>query len=233
MNHNRSKKVGLALGGGYSRGLAHIGVLEVLEREGIPIDLIAGTSAGALVGALYACERDASLIKHQAAQMDWVGLTSLIDLTIHRSGFLGGRKVTNLLKQLIGDAYFEDLEIPFCCVATDIITGDQVELCSGSVLDAVRASISIPVVFTVVKNQGKYLVGGGLVNPVPVSVAKAMGADFVIAVDVTPDKTERAAHITKNETSREPSLFQVMVQAIYIGTYYSARTVSEGADVII
>jgi NTE family protein len=233
MSQTKAKKVGLALGGGYARGLAHIGVLEVLEREGIPVDLIAGTSAGALVGALYACERDAALIKKQAAQMDWVGLTSLIDLTIHRSGFLGGRRVSNLLKRLMGDARFEDLAIPFSCVATDIITGDQVVLSSGPVLEAVRASISVPVVFTVVKNQGRYLVDGGLVNPVPVSVARAMGADFVIAVDVTPDKAERAAHISRNETSREPSLIQVLVQAIYIGTYYSARMVSEGADVII
>jgi NTE family protein len=233
MNQTTNKKVGLALGGGYARGLAHIGVLEVLEREGIPVDLIAGTSAGALVGALYATEMDAAVIRQQAGQMDWVGLTSLIDLSIHRSGFLAGRKVSNLLKRLMGDVNFKDLKIPLSCVATDIMTGDQVSISEGSVLDAVRASISIPVVFTVAKNQGRYLVDGGLVNPVPVSVAKEMGADFIIAVDVTPDKAERAAHITAHETSREPGFLQVIVQAIYISTYYTAHTVSEGADVII
>jgi NTE family protein len=233
MNQTKAKKVGLVLGGGYARGLAHIGVLEVLEREGIPIDLVAGTSAGALVGALYSAERDVSMIKRQATQMDWVGLTSLIDLTIHRSGFLGGRKVTGLLKRLIGDVVFKDLSIPLACVATDIITGDEVVLAEGPVLDAVRASISVPVAFTVVKNQGRYLVDGGLVNPVPVSVARSMGADFVIAVDVTPDKEERAAYITRNEKVKEPGLFQVLVQAIYIGSYYTARAVSESADVII
>jgi NTE family protein len=229
----KTKKVGLALGGGYARGLAHIGVLEVLEREGIPIDLIAGTSAGALVGALYASERDATLIKKQVGQMDWIGLTSLIDLTIHRSGFLAGKKVSSLLKRLMGDVRFEDLSIPLTCVATDIITGDEVVLSQGPVLEAVRASISIPVIFTVVKSQGRYLVDGGLVNPVPVSVARTMGADFVIAVDVTPAKAERAAQITRNESAREPGIFQVMVQSIYISTYYSAHTVSEGADIII
>ena len=233
MSQSKLKKVGLALGGGYARGLAHIGVLEVLEREGIPIDLIAGTSAGALVGALYAAEGDAALIRKQATQMDWVGLTSLIDFTIHRSGFLGGRRVTGLLKRFMGDVRFEDLTIPLSCVATDIITGDEVVLSHGPVLEAVRSSISVPVLFTVVKNEGRFLVDGGLVNNVPVSVARKMGADFVIAVDVTPDRRERAAHITRNETNREPGLFQVMLQAIYIGTYYSARGVSEGADLII
>jgi NTE family protein len=233
MSTVKAKKVGLALGGGYARGLAHIGILEVLEREGIPIDLIAGTSAGALVGALYASEGDVGLIKKQVGQMDWLGVTSLIDPTIHRSGFLAGKRVSSLLKRLIGDVHFEDLRVPLTCVATDIITGDEVRLSEGPVLDAVRASISVPVVFTVVKNQGGFPVDGGLVNPVPVSVARAMGADFVIAVDVTPDKADRAAHITQNETTREPGIFQVMVQAIYISTYYSARAVSEGADIII
>jgi NTE family protein len=233
MSTAKAKKVGLALGGGYARGLAHIGILEVLEREGIPIDLIAGTSAGALVGALYASEGDVGLIKKQVGQMDWLGVTSLIDPTIHRSGFLAGKRVSKLLKRLIGDVHFKDLSLPLTCVATDIITGDEVRLSEGPVLDAVRASISVPVVFTVVKNQGRFLVDGGLVNPVPVSVARAMGADFVIAVDVTPDKADRAAHITQNETTREPGIFQVMVQAIYISTYYSARAVSEGADIII
>jgi NTE family protein len=133
----------------------------------------------------------------------------------------------------MGDVRFEDLSIPLTCVATDIITGDEVDLSQGPVLEAVRASISIPVIFTVVKNQGRYLVDGGLVNPVPVSVARAMGAAFVIAVDVTPDKAERAAQITHNESVKEPGIFQVMVQSIYISTYYSACTVSEDADIII
>jgi NTE family protein len=226
-------KIGLALGGGYARGLAHIGVLEVFEREGIPIDMIAGTSIGALVGALYAREHDAALIKKQATQLDWIGVTSLIDLAVPKSGFIAGKRVTNLLRRFIGDAKFQDLNIPLACVATDIITGDEIVLNEGSILEAVRASISIPVIFAVARKNNRYLVDGGLVNPVPVSVVKKMGADFIIAVDVTPDKDERAHHLTKNSESKEPGIFQVMVQSIYITTYLSSRVVSAGADVLV
>jgi NTE family protein len=228
------KKIGLALGGGYARGLAHIGILEVLEREGIPIDMIAGTSIGALVGALYAREKDAVLIKKQAMQMDWVGMTALVDFTLPKSGFIAGRRVTNFLKRLIGDVQFKDLDIPFACVATDIISGEEVLLDEGPVLEAVRASISIPVVFTVVNKAGRYLVDGGLVNQIPISVVKKMGADFVIAVDITPKKNERAEYLIKNkEKTKEPGLFQVIIQTIYLGTYPMSKTAEESADVII
>lgn len=225
--------VGLALGGGYARGLAHIGVLEVFEKEGIPVDMIAGTSIGALVGGLYAREHDAALIKKQALQLDWRAFTSLVDLALPKSGFISGKRVTNLLRRFIGDVQFKDLSIPLACVATDIISGDEVVINEGSVLEAIRASISVPVIFTVVKRHNRYLVDGGLVNPVPVSVVKKMGADFVIAVDVTPDRAERANFLTKNAEVKEPGIFQVMVQSIYIPTYFSAHVVSEGANVVV
>jgi NTE family protein len=226
-------KVGLAFGGGYARGLAHIGVLEVLEREGIPIDIIAGTSMGALVGALYAREREAALIKKQATQLDWVGLATLIDPAVPRSGLITGRRITNLLKRFMGDITFEDLGIPLACVATDIISGQEVVMTEGSVLEAVRASISIPVIFRAVKKDGRFLVDGGLVNNVPVSVARKMGAAYVIAVDVTPSRKERAEHLLQDAEVKEPSLLHVMVQSIYITTYLSTHAVTEGADIVI
>jgi NTE family protein len=226
-------KVGLALGGGAARGIAHIGVLEVLEREGIPIDMIAGTSAGALVGALYAREKDAVLMKKQAMALDWVALTSLVDLTLPKNGFISGNRLTRLLGRFIGEVDFKDLEIPLSCIATDIISGNEVVMQEGSVLEAVRASISIPIIFAVIKNHNRYLVDGGLVNPVPVKTVKDMGADFVIAVDVTPDKAEREAFLRKSNEVKEPSLFQVIVQSIYIATYYTARSSSDGADEVI
>lgn len=228
-----SKKVGLALGGGYARGLAHVGVLEVLEREGIPIDMIAGTSIGAIVGALYSRQADASKIKEEAMLLDWVGITSLVDPTLPKSGLIKGKRITNLLRRFIGNASFKDLKIPLACIATDIITGDEVVINEGSVLEAVRASFSIPVIFTVVKNRGRYLVDGGLVNPVPVSVVKEMGADFIIAVDVTPDIRDRAERLTKNDKTKEPGILQVITQSIYISTYLTAKAVSEGADIAI
>jgi NTE family protein len=233
MDKNGTKKVGLALGGGYARGLAHIGVIELLEKEGIPIDLISGTSIGAVIGALYSHKLDISEIKTLAKKLDMAGVTALVDLTLPRSGIIGGKRITGLLHRLLGDITFEDLKLPFRCVATDITTGDEVVLQEGSVLEAVRASISIPVIFSVLKEQGRYLVDGGLVNPVPVNVARQMGADFVIAVDVTPDKIERANYLKENVENKPPNIFHVMVQSIYITTYLSARKVSEGADTII
>jgi NTE family protein len=233
MEQKNSKKVGLALGGGYARGLAHIGVIELLEKEGIPVDYIAGTSMGAVVGALYAREINIAQIKKLATELDFVSLTSLVDLTMPRSGIMGGKRVTALLRRLLGDVQFKDLEIPFSCVATDIESGEEVILNEGPVLDAVRASFSIPIIFSVTKINGRYLVDGGLVNNVPVSVVKQMGSDFVIAVDVTPDKNERAEYLKQNMENKPPSLFHVMVQSIYIATYLNGRMVSEGADAII
>lgn len=232
MKGNR-KKVGLALSGGYAWGLGHIGVLEVLEREGIPIDMMAGTSIGALIGALYAYQEDAGKIKEQSLLLNWMGTISLVDLALPKSGLIGGKRITNLLRRFIGNVSFKDLNIPFACVATDIMTGDEVVINEGSVLEAVRASFSIPVIFTVVKNHGRYLVDGGLVNPVPVSVVKKMGADFVIAVDVTPDIKDRADYFKKDESVKEPGIFQVITQTIHISTYLTAKTAAKGADITI
>jgi NTE family protein len=230
LEEGKRKKVGLVLGGGYASGLAHIGVLEVLEKEHIPIDLIAGTSMGALIGALYLKEHDIELMRKQAIHLDWLGLTSLIDLIIPRNGFIGGKSIIRLLKRSIGDITFKDLDMPFACVATDIITGNEVIINEGSVLEAIRASISIPVVFRAVKKKNRYLVDGGLVNEILVSVAKKMGADIIIAVDLTPRRHERSDYMTK---LKEPSIFQTIVQTMYIITYLSNRSSSEGADVVI
>lgn len=236
MLKRKKRKIGLALSGGVARGLAHIGVLEVLQKEGIPIDMIAGTSAGATIGAIYAQGRDATSIKDEALGLDWKRLASLVDLALPRSGFIGGKKVTNLLRQFIGgDIKFDDLKIPLACVATDIITGEEVVIKEGSVLQAVRASFSIPTIFTVAKWKNRYLVDGGLVNPVPVSVLREMGADFIIAVNVIPDLTERASHMSKEGTKdhKEPNIFTVIMQSIYIATYALVRSCLEGADIVI
>jgi len=228
----RSKKgkIGLALGGGAARGLAHIGVLEVLEKEGIPIDMIAGTSAGAAIGALYAQGKHASQIKDLALNMGWKQLVSLVDLALPRSGFIEGMRIKNLLKSIIGDIEFSDLRIPLACVTTDIRSGEEVVISQGSVLEGVRASISIPVIFTAVKWQDRYLVDGGLINPVPVSTVREMGADFIIAVNVIPDIGDRTQ---RPQEFKAPGIFHVMLQSIYIATYSLVRSSLEGADIVI
>ena len=229
------RKIGLALGGGAAKGLAHIGVLDVLAKEGIPIDMIAGTSAGAAIGAIYAQGKDFGEIKKMAIDLGRKKSASLVDLALSKTGFIGGKKITHLLRTIIGgDIEFSDLKIPLACVATDVSTGEEVVIEQGSVLEAVRASISIPAIFTVVKWKGRYLVDGGLVNPVPVSALRGMGADFIIAVNVISDISTRVHQGKKGtEGFKKPNIFSVIMQSIYIGTYSLARSCLEGADIVI
>jgi len=225
----RKKKVGLALSGGAARGLAHIGVLEVLHKEGIPIDMIAGTSAGAVAGAVYAWNQDITRMKKEVLAVNWMKIAPLIDLSLLKSGLIKGRKIKGLLASYVGgNIKFSDLKIPFACVASDIETGQEVVIDRGSVPEALRASISIPGIFAVVKNEGRYLVDGGLTTPVPVEVIKKMGADFIIAVNVTPGVSDRVRKVRK-----EPGIFHVIMQSIYITTYAMAQHNLEYADIVI
>ena len=182
-----SVKIGYALGGGAARGLSHIGVLKVLDEHGISPDIIAGTSIGAIVGALYAGGYEPSEIEQLVLGLDWKKLVYLVDMTLPLSGLLQGKRVVSLLKSILGDLTFSQLRCDFACVATDIINGEQVVLRDGSLIEAVRASISIPGIFTPVAIKGRYLVDGGLINAVPVSVCREMGAEYVIGVNVIPE----------------------------------------------
>lgn len=176
-------KIGLALGSGSARGLAHIGVLRAVEEAGIEIDFIAGTSMGALVGAVYAAgELDELEAVFQS--FDWKKTVAFFDVVLPKSGLLDGAKVSDLVREYVQSARIEELPKRFAAVATDIVSGEELTMASGDVIDAVRASISVPGVFTPIRSNGRILVDGGLVNPVPVSVARAMGADVVIAVDL-------------------------------------------------
>jgi NTE family protein len=224
-----NRKVGLALSGGAARGLAHIGVLDVLKKEGIPIDMIAGTSAGAVIGAVYAWSQDTDYIKKEAREANWKKIAPLIDPSLFKTGLIKGKKIKDLLASYIGGSKkFSDLKIPFVCVATDIETGEEVVIDRGPVPEALRASISIPGIFTVARREGRYLVDGGLVNPVPVNVVRRMGADFVIAVNVTPGVNTRI-----EKRRKEPSIFQILLQSIYIATYTLARNNMADADIAI
>ncbi|MBN2186023.1 MAG: patatin-like phospholipase family protein [Dehalococcoidia bacterium] len=204
-------KVGLALGGGGARGLAHIGVLKALEEESIPIDMIAGTSAGAMVGACYAKERNASILEELVLGIDWRKMARLVDpnLLLLGKGFVHGDKIKEFGKSIIGDAKFEDLEIPLAVVAADAQTTEEIVIDRGSVLEAVRASISLPVILTPVKHGNRFLIDGGIVNPVPVDVVRNMGAEVVIAVNVEPSPfPKRQVRLTEEKKMPEetPSL---------------------------
>ncbi|MCD4707398.1 MAG: patatin-like phospholipase family protein [Candidatus Sabulitectum sp.] len=177
-------RIGLALGSGSARGWAHIGVIRALEEAGINVDCIAGTSIGALVGAVYASGRFAELEK-AVLQLERKQILLFSDIILPKSGLIDGRKISNLIQQHVLDTPIESLPLPLCIIATDLTTGREVVLKDGDISEAVRASVSIPGVFTPVRKEDRLLVDGGLVNPVPVSIAREMGADFVIAVDLS------------------------------------------------
>lgn len=180
------RSVGLALGSGSARGLAHIGVLRALREAGVQVSYVAGTSIGALIGAVYASGRLDDLAE-ELLSFDRKAVAALLDPIFPRSGLIDGHKVAALVRTHVGETKIENLPIPFRAVATDIQTGTEAVIGSGDVVEAVRASIAVPGVLTPVRSEGRVLVDGGLVNPVPVNVARAMGAEHVIAVDLNHD----------------------------------------------
>jgi NTE family protein len=192
-------KIGYALGSGGARGLAHIGVLKVLEEHGIRPDIVAGTSMGSIIGALYSGGLTPGEIEKLALGLDWRKLLNLVDVTLPISGLLKGNRVVSLLRSIIGEMTFSQLKYDFASVATNIINGEQVVLHDGSLIEAIRASISIPGIFTPVAVAGRYLVDGGLINTVPVSVCRDMGADYVIGVNVIPRPGQAICNPAKSQ----------------------------------
>ena len=181
---NQRKTVGLVLGSGASRGWAHIGALEALDEADIPVDMIAGCSVGSYVGAIYASGGLGSL-KEFVLRMDGKKVFSYFDVVFPRHGLLDGtRKLSEMLSMHTAATTFEELSIPLVMVATDLGAGEKIILKSGDLFTALRATMSLPGLFAPVRVQDRWLVDGGLVDPVPVGIARAMGADVVIAVDL-------------------------------------------------
>lgn len=186
---NPSYKLGLALGGGAARGWSHIAVLRELEARGVRPEVVTGTSMGALIGAAYALGR-LDALETWVSGMRWPELAGYFDIRLE-GGVIAGERLMVALAELIGDADFSACPIPFAAVATDLETGQERWLMEGRILDAVRASIALPILLSPVRYQETWLVDGGLVNPVPVSLCRAMGARYVIAVDLLGDALER------------------------------------------
>ena len=206
-------KVGLALGGGGARGLAHIGVLKVLEKENIPIDLITGTSMGAIIGGVYALKKDISAIEKIAEKYskisefnidlsfgekekkdkpfflkkmsDFLKRGYILNLELRRKYINDGEGVKKIIKDLVGDKTFTDTKIPFTAVTADLVKGEKVIIRKGKLFDALLASASIPGMFPPVILDKKILVDGGIVDVVPIETAQSLGANFVIGVNVS------------------------------------------------
>jgi NTE family protein len=179
-------RIGLALGGGIARGWAHIGVLHRLTEIGLVPDLVCGTSMGALVGAFYLSGK-LDEFEHLVRTLTRLRMVRLLDFMVPQNGILGGKRMFREMEKLVGEIHIEDLPKPFAAVAAELSTGHEIWLTRGHMLDAVRASVSIPGVFKPVKRDGRWMIDGALVNPVPVSVCRAMGARMVIAVNLTGD----------------------------------------------
>jgi len=179
-------KIGLALGSGVARGWAHIGVLRALERRGIKPDIVCGTSIGALIGGVY-LGGQLDELEDWARQLNKVRLSWLFDFQLGYGGLIAGRRIMQIFDRELRDRLIEDLPRRFACVTTEFGTGHEVWLQSGNLIDAVRASYALPGLFPPVKIDGRWLLDGALVNPVPVSVCRALGARIVIAVNLNAD----------------------------------------------
>lgn len=213
--------VALVLGAGSARGLAHIGVIQVLLEEDIAFDFIVGSSMGAMVGAIYASGADIYMFDKMIEHMN-TGL--MVDVQVPRFGFVAGKRINSFICLLTKNKTFHDLQPPVMVVATDLISGQRIVFDEGPVAEAVRASISIPGVFTPVRKDDMVLVDGAVIDRLPVEVAKDRGADIVIAVDVTfgPDKK-----VTINNT------MDVFMTALDIMQKHHFDTIGPQADILI
>lgn len=199
MKKSHGERIGLALGGGSARGWAHIGVIQTLNRAGIYPDIVCGTSIGALVGAAYV-DGDLERLDAWVRSLTVQTVVGFLDFTLS-GGLIKGEKLIDFFRSHFVDRQIAELPLPFAAVATDLQSGREVWLKEGSVMEAVRASIALPGLFTPARHDGRWLVDGGLVNPVPVSLCRAMGADWVIAVDLSSDLV---GHRLKPKTARPP-----------------------------
>jgi len=212
----RPQHIGLVLGGGAARGMAHIGVLQALEAHEVRPDCIVGASAGSLVGGLYAAGLSTAQMRVLAHQLNWwdvsrlpmsVSWSSLAALTTPL-GILDLDRLNSWIKKALGaDPHFHELQIPFAAIATDIATGQSIMLNDGPIAPAIRASCSVPGIFTPVRRNGRLLVDGGASNNLPVSAVQQMGADYVIAVDLLPSVISPAAEPT--------NILEVTITSLY------------------
>lgn len=213
-------RIGIALGGGAAKGFAHIGVIKMLEANGFKPEVVSGTSAGSLVGALYASGMDAFQMQEHAVALDEARIR---DVTLFNGGLIRGQKLQDYVNEMVGKRAFDKMKKPFAVVSTQLETGERTIFVRGNVGQAVRASCSIPGVFEPVKIGNFYYIDGGVVSPVPVDAARQLGADFVIAVDISTRITGKTPE----------SLLGVVNQSITImGQKLGAQELSR-ADVVI
>lgn len=223
MAQNTEKRpvIGLALGGGMARGCAHVGVLRELERHQIPIDLIAGTSVGSLIGGAYCAGLSPDQVEQLALNISW---SDLGRATVSLMGFYNSERTEDYVRKHFPITEFEKTRIPFGAVATDLQTGKMVVFTEGSIPLAIRASCAMPVFYTPVTVNGRMMVDGGLVGHIPASVARMMGADIVIAVDIN------SQHLPIPQPT---NMFSIMSQSLSIMGRSAVSYIYSDADVVV
>jgi NTE family protein len=220
----RPPKIGLALGGGAARGFAHIGVIKALEAQGIFPDVVVGTSAGSLVGALYAAGHNGFALHKMALEMDEAAISDwLVPFFATSTGVLKGEALQNYVNRAVNETPLEKLKIPFGAVATDLANGSSILFRRGNVGIAVRASSAVPGLFQPVRIGAQSYVDGGLVSPVPVRFAQEMGADFVIAVNIS----------AQPDAQPSSSTLDVLLQTFAIMGQSINRYELQQADIVI
>jgi predicted acylesterase/phospholipase RssA len=229
MNAGNKPKIGLVLGGGGARGLAHIGVLKVFARRNIPVDLLAGASMGGFMAAAYAT--GLSILELDAEAMRMTRLTRmirLVDLSGPRRGLIEGSRLRAYLCSLLGkDTRIENLPIPLALLAVDLLTGRLIVLREGRLVDAVQATMAVPGLFTPVRLGEYRLVDGGLLDNVPIDVARNMGADITIAVDVSPSYIQDASPGSQPGEKDWPAWFPSFARDFYLAELLMISTLTE------
>ncbi len=237
---SRPRKVGLALGGGAARGLAHLGVIKALKEHQVPIHFIAATSSGAIMGSLLAAGMDIKKMIQISKQLEW---NQFARLTFEKTGPISGEAIEKFINNNIGSITFSELKIPLAVVATDLMTGKPVILSEGKVSLAVRASVAFPGVFANVRLNNRILVDGGVSYNVPVEVVKNMGAEVVIAVDVIPkgvmrkepaniiEVIDRSVDLLLRKTTRS-SLFKADIVIEPVDEYVSSIALEKASELI-
>ena len=252
MTDHPKPKLGIALGAGSARGWAHIGVIRALAEAGIEPDIVCGCSIGAFVGAAYV-NGDLDKLENWVTGLNWKDVLGLLDISFN-GGLVKGDKLVDFFSKRFVDHDFNSLDKPFACVATDLENGREIWLRDGSVAEAVRASIAMPGLFKPLLRDGRLLVDGALVNPVPVSLCRALGADLVIAVDLGSERSGRSHRLpdapvsegwrqrllqglgmTSAKTEVLPSLVEVLTASLNIMQVRIARSrlAGEPADVVL
>jgi len=224
----QTKKVGLALGGGGAKGIAHIGVIRELERCGIEISFISGTSMGALVGGFYAATKDIRFLEDFFISIQKDDIFPATHMMRKKDGEMFKHGLLEKIKQKIKGIDIKDTKIPFSAIATDVEMGDEIVLREGNLLDAIQASTALPFVFPPARINGRVLMDGGFVNPIPADIVRSMGAECVIAVDVS----SKWINLEK-ETLNPVKVYSMLPHALSIVEYQLARTILKNADVVL